>query len=88
MELKRERKLDISKLPAEQVDVISKQIGEKIRQICDKAVEEANTLLNVYGMKAKMQIVVEHPDLKPKDGVLAPTPKKRGRPRKAHQSLS
>lgn len=64
MELKdRERKLDITKLPVEQVDVISKQIGEKIRQICDKACQEANSILKVYGMTAKMQILIEHPDL-------------------------
>ena len=59
MALQRERKLDINKLSPEQVDVVSKQIGEKIKQICDKASEEANRLLNVYGMQAKMQIFIE-----------------------------
>jgi hypothetical protein len=69
MELKRERKLDINKLSPEQVDVVSKQIGEKIKQICDKAAEEANTLLNVYGMKAKMQIFIEGRDSTPPESL-------------------
>lgn len=93
MELKdRERKLDITKLPGEQVDIISKQIGEKIRQICDKACKEANGILGVYGMTAKMQILIEHPDLIKQAlqpaMVAGPKPKKRGRPRKVSQSLT
>ena len=75
--INRERKLDINNMPPEQVDAISKQLGDRIREICDKAVEEANRLLNVYGMSAKMQIVIDHPDLK----------KENGTPKKVSQSL-
>jgi hypothetical protein len=93
MELKdRQRKLDITNLPEEQVDIISKQIGEKIRQICDKACKEANGILGVYGMTAKMQILVEHPDLIKKAlepaMVAAPSVKKGTGVRKPSQSLS
>lgn len=85
MELKnRERKVDLSKMEASQVDQISLQLGDMIRQICDDAVAKANRLLNVYGMNAKMQIVIEHPEMKGKQEVQ----KKRGRPKKASQSLT
>lgn len=86
--LDRERKIDISTLPADQVDTISKQLGDKIREICDKACLEANRFLNVYGMKAKMQIVIDHPDLKKTPIAQEEPKKKRGRPRKLPQSLS
>jgi hypothetical protein len=66
MQLKdRERKLDINLLSPEQADVVATQLGEKIKQICDKAVEEANTLLNIYGMQAKMQIFIDGKDSNP-----------------------
>jgi hypothetical protein len=79
MELKdRKRSFDISKLSAEDADNISKQIGDRVRQICDEAVEKANKILNVYGMNAKMQILIEHELMKG-----SPKPKaKRGRRRK------
>lgn len=88
MSLQRERKLDITKLPPEQVDIISEQLGGRIREICDKACDDANRLLNVYGMQAKMQIVIDHPDLKKTPIITEEPKKKRGRPRKAPQSLS
>lgn len=86
--INRERKIDISKLPSEEVDLISKQIGEKIKEICDKACEEANKILAIYGMKSKMQIVIDHPDLKKEKITDLSGKKKRGRPRKASQSLT
>lgn len=86
--MERERKLDISSMPADQVDAISAQLGERIREICDKACDDANRLLHVYGMRAKMQIVIDHPDLAKKPTITDQPKKKRGRPSKATQSLS
>lgn len=82
----RERKIDLSNKTPEEVDAITVQLGEKVRQICDEAVEKANRLLNVYGMSAMMQIVVDHSDkitqLKQQKQEQKEPKKKRGRPRK------
>jgi hypothetical protein len=86
--INRERKLDINTLKPEEVDVISKQIGEKIKEICDKACADANKFLNVYSMTAKMQVLIEHPDLKKEVADALQPKRKRGRPRKATQSLT
>lgn len=59
MELQeRKRSFDISKLTPEDADALSTQIGQRVTEICDKAVAEANRLLNIYGMEAKMQIAI------------------------------
>lgn len=79
----RKRSFDINKLSPEQADQLSADIGAKVRQICDEACEKANKILNVYQMKAQMQIaikgineeLVKTPPEQPK--------KRRGRPRKA-----
>lgn len=55
----RKRSIDINKLNQEQADELGNQIGEKVRIICDEAVEKANKILNIYGMKAQMQIVIK-----------------------------
>lgn len=76
----RKRSIDINKLAAEDAVRISDQIGSEVRKICDDACVQANTLLNIYGMKAQMQIVITgiNEKLEPE----APK-KKRGRPKKA-----
>ncbi len=57
MELKdRERKVDVNKMTPDQVDVLSAQIGEKVRNICDDAANRVNAILNIYGMSAKIAI--------------------------------
>lgn len=76
--MERERKLNINNLTAEQATEISAQLGDKIREICDKAVFDANRILNIYGMHAKMQVLVKEGLSSPKD---APK-RKRGRPKK------
>lgn len=52
----RERKLDVNKLSQEDVDNLSVQIGDKIREITDEAALKVNALLKIYGMSAKMAI--------------------------------
>lgn len=59
MNHERIRSVDLSKLSVEEADRLSVQIGEKIKLICEKSIEEANRLLSIYGMKAQMQIVIE-----------------------------
>ena len=52
----RERKVDVSTMSQEQVDQLSLQIGDKVRQMCDETATRINTLLNIYGMHAKIAI--------------------------------
>lgn len=56
---KRKRHFNINNLSQEEAESLSNDIGAKVREICDKAVLEANKILNVYNMKAQMQIVIE-----------------------------
>lgn len=56
--IERERKMNLEKLSPEQADQVSAQLGEKIKEINDKAIAEINRFLNIYGMEAKTQIVV------------------------------
>lgn len=53
------RKRDINKLNPEQLEQLSQKLGEKVRDIVDEAVEKSNQILNMYGMRARMQIVFE-----------------------------
>lgn len=54
----RERKVNVEQLTLEQADLLSVQLGEKVKEINDKAIAEANRILNIYGMEAKMAIVI------------------------------
>lgn len=84
----RKRSFDINKLTPESADQLSQDIGSKVRAICDKACEDANKILNVYGMKALMQIVIQGINEENPKFVKEQPKKKRGRPRKDSQSLS
>ncbi len=55
----RVRKVNIEKMDSAQVDSVAVQLGDKVKDICDKACEDANVLLKIYGLQAKMQIVLE-----------------------------
>lgn len=79
MTAQRKRSLDINKLSVEEADRLSAQIGDKVTKITDEACAKANELLNIYGMKAIMQIVFEPIN---KEEPKAPK-KTRGRPKKA-----
>jgi hypothetical protein len=57
--IKRERKVDVNKLTTEQADLLSQEIGNKIRKIVDEACETCNNFLQIYGLQTKMQIVIE-----------------------------
>jgi len=55
----RKRSIDVNKLTEEQLVEIQTLLGDKIRKIVDIACEDANKLLNVYGLRTKMEIVLE-----------------------------
>lgn len=54
----RERKIDVSSLDPEQVAHLSVQIGDRVREICDTAAKQINTILKIYGMSAQIAIVI------------------------------
>jgi hypothetical protein len=55
----RVRKVDVDALTQEQVANLELQISEKLKDIIDKAVNEANKILNIYGIEACMQISIK-----------------------------
>jgi hypothetical protein len=60
--IKRTRKVDVETLSEEQLNNLMAQIGNKLVRMVDKTVEEANKMLAIYGMKSKMQLVLEQKD--------------------------
>lgn len=79
----RERKVDVNKLSVEQADTIAVQIGEKIKQITERAVAEANSFLKIYGVSCQMQIVIESAEhSEPTPSVPNPIEKSAQEPRK------
>lgn len=78
------QKIDLNSMSKEAVEQLSLQIGESVRAICDEAVEKANKILSIYGLKAKMQIQINKLGKEPVQETIAP--KKRGRKPKAKQS--
>lgn len=57
--INRTRTVNVDELSDEQLEVIQQQLSSKITGIIDKACEDANKFLNVYGLQAKMQIVIQ-----------------------------
>lgn len=58
----RKREVDVEKLNEEQVQLLMDQIGEKIRGMVDETCEKANKVLGVYGLQAKMQVLIQEKD--------------------------
>lgn len=54
MEQVRVRKVDVSKLSEEELQKLQAAISDKIIKIINKANEEANRILAVYGMETQM----------------------------------
>jgi hypothetical protein len=84
----RKRSFNIDKLTPEEADRIGADLGDKVRELVDQACEKANKLLNIYGMKVQMQFVIKGIDEELSKTVPDEAKKKRGRPKKASQSLS
>lgn len=53
----RKRSVNLDKLKLEQIDEISKQLGDKLKEILERATNEANELLGIYGLATKMQFL-------------------------------
>jgi len=54
----RERKVNVEVMSEEQAKLVEEQISAKLRTIIDGACGEANKLLNIYGLEAKMQFAL------------------------------
>ena len=57
--INRKRKIEVENLSTKEVEHLSEQLGEKVKTICEKAAKEANELLNIYGLKAQLQISID-----------------------------
>lgn len=57
--VERERSLDIHKLSKEDLANLSNFLGQKTREMVDDAADKINALLKIYGMTAKLQVVIE-----------------------------
>lgn len=55
----RKRQVDLKKLNVDELEQLSVQIGDKVRGIIDGAIESANKILVIYGLRAKIQLVIE-----------------------------
>lgn len=57
--INRKRSVNVNTLSAEQVEQLTEQISKKILVLVDETVAQANKMLNVYGLEAKMQIAIQ-----------------------------
>lgn len=55
----RARKVDVNSMEREQIEVLAEQVGTKVKNIFDKACEDANAILKIYGLKAKFEFYAE-----------------------------
>lgn len=78
--IERERKVDVDKMSTDEINVLSIQIGNKMREICEEAASRANAILNIYGANCKIAIAFDK--LPDKMADIVKSQKKRGRPRK------
>jgi hypothetical protein len=60
--INRVRKVDVEKLDEAQLENITTQMSQEINRIIDDACARANSLLNIYGLETKMQIVIQKKD--------------------------
>jgi hypothetical protein len=52
--INRERKVNLESMGREQLENLEKQMAKKLEDILSKAANEANGLLNIYGIKIKI----------------------------------
>jgi len=57
----RTRKVDVNKLSEEQFTRILEKVNVKLTEITEKAVREANEILNIYGLETKLQFLKPYP---------------------------
>lgn len=54
--MERVRKVDVEKLPPEQIESISQQIGQAINDIVAKSAADIDRIASIYGLKAKFHL--------------------------------
>lgn len=82
MQLKDKKIFNINKLSPKEADDLSIQIGSEVREICDKAAVEVNSILSLYGMSAKISIVFDELSKEKSEK----SNKKSGKPKRASKS--
>lgn len=60
--INRARKVDVEQLDSEQLQELTVQMSAALNKIVDDACAKANSLLTIYGLQTKMQIVIEKKD--------------------------
>jgi hypothetical protein len=64
MEAVRVRKVDVEKLSEEELTKLQEAISQKIIKIINKANEDANKILSVYGMETQMVMEIKEKESK------------------------
>jgi hypothetical protein len=55
----RVRKINLENLSDDQLQNLTKQLGDKLAKMIDSVTEDANKMLKIYGLKAKIGFVLE-----------------------------
>jgi len=63
--MSRERKVDISAMSVEQVDLIAQNLGVKVNEILLKAKDEAEKYLKVYGLALDLSYNIQSSEQQP-----------------------
>jgi hypothetical protein len=63
--MSRERKVDISAMSVEQVDLIAQNLGVKVNEILQKAKDEAEKYLKVYGLTLDLSYNIQSSEQQP-----------------------
>lgn len=62
MEAVRVRKVDVEKMSEEELAKLQEAISQKIIKIINKANEDANKILSIYGMQTQMIMEIKEKD--------------------------
>lgn len=54
MAIDREKNFNLDSLSSEQQEILEKKLGKKLSTILDKAAQEANKMLNIYGVEVQI----------------------------------
>lgn len=57
----RKRFVDVNKLTEEQFEKTMETVNRKLTEITERAVKEANEILNIYGLETKLQFLKPYP---------------------------
>lgn len=60
----RKRNVDIDKVDDANIEDLSNKIGQKVNKMIDDVIAEVNKLLGVYGMEAKMEVIIKEKENK------------------------